>query len=115
MHAVDYAIFEKGPVMQLIPAELGWRDVGSWQAVYEVLNGDQIPAGVAAKGKVLTLDCQDVLVFNEDDKKIVTVVGLEDVAIINTPDAVLVVRKSRDQEVKGLVKRLEREEMTEYL
>ncbi|MBU1092150.1 hypothetical protein KJ836_00480 [Patescibacteria group bacterium] len=113
--AVDYAIFEKGPAMQLIPASLGWRDVGSWQSVYEVLNGGDKEETVATKGKVLTLDCRDTLVFNEDSKKLVTVVGLEDVAIINTPDAVLVVKKSRDQEVKRLVARLEKEEMTEYL
>lgn len=113
--AVDYAIFEKGPAMQLVPAELGWRDVGSWQSVYEVLNGQQTLAEIATKGKVSTLNCRDVLVFNTDAKKLVTVVGLEDVAIINTPDAVLVVKKSRDQEVKRLVTMLEKEEMTEYL
>lgn len=145
--AVDYAIFEKGPAMHLIPANLGWKDVGSWQSVYEVLNDNQItppqhppqnsrgrrgmptpplakgrmacPAnaggGVATKGKVLTIDCHDTLVFNEDSKKLVTVVGLEDVAVINTPDAVLVVRKSRDQEVKRVIAHLEKEEMTEYL
>ena len=113
--AVDYAIFEKSPAMQLIPADLGWRDVGSWQSVYEVLNGDNKEETVATKGKVLTLGCRDTLVFNEDSKKLVTVVGLEDVAIINTLDAILVVKKSRDQEVKGLVTYLEKEEMTEYL
>lgn len=113
--AVDYAIFEKGPTMQLIPASLGWRDVGSWQSVYEVLNGKETEETVVIKGKALTLDCRDTLVFNEDSKKLVTVVGLEDVAIINTPDAILVVKKSRDQEVKRLVVRLEKEEMTEYL
>ncbi|MFA5967561.1 MAG: sugar phosphate nucleotidyltransferase [Patescibacteria group bacterium] len=112
--AVDYAIFEKGPQMVLIPADLGWKDVGSWQSVHEVLNGKQ-KTGVAVKGKALVVNCQDVLVFNEDTDKLVTVVGLEDVAVVNTPDALLVVRKSRDQEVKGLVERLEKEEMTEYL
>ncbi|HAR54878.1 TPA: hypothetical protein DCR79_01150 [Patescibacteria group bacterium] len=113
--AVDYAIFEKGPTMRLIPAELGWRDVGSWQSVYEVLNGKSASASVATKGQALTLDCENVLVFNEDNKKLVTVVGLEDVAVINTPDAVLVVKKSQDQAVKKLIAKLEKEEMTEYL
>lgn len=113
--AVDYAIFEKGPAMHLIPANLGWKDVGSWQSVYEVLNGNNHKETVSTKGKVLTIDCHDTLVFNEDSKKLVTVVGLEDVAVINTPDAVLVVRKSRDQEVKRVVAHLEKEEMTEYL
>jgi len=112
--AVDYAIFEKGPQMVLIPADLGWRDVGSWQSVYDVLNGHQA-TDVAVKGKALAINCHDTLVFNEDTSKLVTVVGLEDIAVVNTKDALLVVKKSRDQEVKQLVERLEKEEMTEYL
>ena len=124
--AVDYAIFEKGPAMKLISAELGWRDIGSWQSVYEVLNGypttpmpslikERMGGDVATKGKAVALNCRDTLVFNEDAKKLVTVVGLEDIAVINTPDALLVIKKSRDQEVKQLVEKLQTEQMTEYL
>jgi len=112
--SLEYAVLEKGPSMLLLPARLGWRDIGSWQSVHEVMeeNGD----GVATKGKALTIDSKDVLVFNEDDGKLVTVVGLEDVAIINTPDAVLVIRKSRDQDVKKLVEKMEKEEkLRQYL
>jgi mannose-1-phosphate guanylyltransferase len=112
--SLEYAVLEKGPAMLLLPARLGWRDIGSWQAVHDVMeeNGE----GVATKGKALTIDAKDVLVFNEDDGKLVTVVGLEDVAVINTPDAVLVIKKSRDQDVKKLVEKMEKEEkLREYL
>lgn len=112
--AVEYAILEKGPQMRLIPADLGWKDVGSWQSVYDVLNGHQA-TDVAVKGKALVLNCQDTLVFNEDSHKLVTVVGLSDVAVVNTRDAVLVIKKSRDQEVKQLVEKIEQTQMTEYL
>jgi len=78
------------------------------------LNGHQ-GANVATKGKAVALNCRDALVFNEDAKKLVTVVGLEDIAVINTPDALLVIKKSRDQEVKQLVEKLQTEQMTEYL
>src|SRR3989344_3989118 len=106
--SLEYAVLEKGPQMLLLPARLGWRDIGSWQSVHEVMeeNGD----GVATKGKAITIDAKDVLVFNEDEGKLVTVVGLEDVAVINTPDAVLVIKKSRDQDVKKLVEKMEKEE-----
>ena len=112
--SLEYAVLEKGPAMLLLPARLDWRDIGSWQSVHDVMeeNGD----GVATKGKSLTIDSKDVLVFNEDDGKLVTVVGLEDVAVINTPDAVLVIKKSRDQDVKKLVEKMEKEEkLRQYL
>ncbi|MFA5270418.1 MAG: sugar phosphate nucleotidyltransferase [Patescibacteria group bacterium] len=112
--SLEYAVLEKGPSMLLLPARLGWRDIGSWQSVHEVMeeNGE----GVATKGKALTIGSKDVLVFNEDDGKLVTVVGLEDVAVINTPDAVLVIKKSRDQDVKKLVEKMEKEEkLRQYL
>lgn len=112
--SIEYAVLEKGPSMLLLPASLGWRDIGSWQAVYDVMkaNGD----GVATKGKALTINSKDVLVFNEEEGTLVTVVGLEDIAVVNTPDAVLVIRKSRDQEVKKLIEKVETEEkLRQYL
>jgi len=112
--ALEPAILEQGPPIKLIPAVLGWKDMGSWQSIYEVLKGDTTTP-VASKGKTVILDCQDTLVFNMNDKQLVTVVGLQDIAIINTPDALLVIPKSRGQEVKQLVEELKTKEMTEYL
>ncbi|MBN2585111.1 mannose-1-phosphate guanylyltransferase [Patescibacteria group bacterium] len=112
--ALEYAVLEKGPSMLLLPARLGWRDIGNWQAVHDVLQSDG--EGVATKGKAVTIEAKDVLVFNEDDRKLVTVVGLENVAVINTSDAVLVIKKSRDQDVKKLVEKMEKEEkLRQYL
>jgi mannose-1-phosphate guanylyltransferase len=112
--SIEYAVLEKGPAMLLLPASLGWRDIGSWQAVYDVMEANS--EGVATKGKTLAIDSKDVLVFNEDEGKLVAVAGLEDIVVVNTPDAVLVIRKSRDQDVKKLVEKMkEEEELRRYL
>lgn len=112
--ALEPAILEQGPPIKLIPAQLGWKDMGSWQSIYEVLKGDSTNS-VASKGKAVTLGCEDTLIFNTNDNQVVTAVGLEDIAIINTPDAILVIPKSRGQEVKLLVEELKNKGMTEYL
>ncbi|OGB74371.1 hypothetical protein A2V68_01345 [candidate division Kazan bacterium RBG_13_50_9] len=112
--AIEYAILERGPKMKLLPASLGWRDIGSWQAVYDVLSNNGESA-VATKGRAITIDSEDVLVFNEDGGKLVAAVGLQDIAIVNTKDALLVIKKSRDQDVKKLVEKLESEKMTQHL
>ena len=111
--SVDYAIFEKAPKIALIPADLGWRDIGSWNSIYEILTteGDNI----VKRGNVETVDTEDALIFNENPDKLVTVVGMEDIVIVDTKDSLLVVKKSKDQDIKKLVKRLEEKELTEYL
>lgn len=104
--SVDYAIFEKTPHIALIPADLGWRDVGSWQAIYDVLkNGEG--GEVVSKGKVIKIETTNALIFNENKDKLVAVVGMDDVVVVDTPDALLVMKKSQDQDVKKVIKELE--------
>jgi mannose-1-phosphate guanylyltransferase len=104
--SIDYAIFEKTPHIALIPANLGWKDVGSWQAIYDVLkNGDN--DDVVEKGKVIKIDTKNSLIFNENKDKLVAVVGMDDVVIVDTKDALLVMKKSQDQDVKKVIKELE--------
>ncbi|MEA1909533.1 MAG: sugar phosphate nucleotidyltransferase [Patescibacteria group bacterium] len=113
--AVDYAIMEKSPEMYLVDAgDLGWKDVGSWQSIHDILKKDT-NGSISVKGKGVVTNSKDILIFNEDEDKLVTVVGLEDVAVVNTKDAILVVKKSRDQEVKDLVLELEKSHFTGYL
>lgn len=104
--SIDYAILEKTSNIALIPANLGWKDVGSWQAIYEVLaNGDKDE--VVAKGKVIKIDTKNSLIFNENKDKLVAVVGMDDVVIVDTKDALLVMKKSQDQDVKKVIKELQ--------
>ena len=103
--AIDYAIFEKTPNIALIPAELGWRDVGSWQAIYDILT--ETENGVVQKGRVMAVDTQDTLIFNENEGKLVAVVGIKDLVIVDTKDSLLIMHKSQDQDIKKIITQLE--------
>jgi mannose-1-phosphate guanylyltransferase len=100
--AVDTGIMEKAPNMLVIPAEMGWNDVGSWEAIHEELRGSA--AGVAAVGPHVGLDDQNVLVYSTD--RLVATMGLDNIVIVVTGDAVLVCDKSRSQDLKKLMDRL---------
>ena len=103
--AIDYAIFEKTDKIALIPAELGWRDVGSWQAIYDILT--EAKDGVVQKGKVMAVDSKDTLIFNENEGKLVAVVGVKDLVIVDTKDSLLVMQKSQDQDIKKIITQME--------
>jgi len=103
--AIDYAIFEQTKNIALIPADFGWRDVGSWEAVYDILS--KTDGEIIQKGKVRAIHTTNSLIFNENKGKLVAVVGMSDVVIVDTPDALLVMQKSQDQAVKDVIKEIE--------
>lgn len=103
--AIDYAIFEKTKNIALIPADFGWRDVGSWGAVHDILA--KTGGTMVQKGKVRAIHTTNSLIFNENEGKLVAVVGMSDVVIIDTPDALLVMQKSQDQAIKDMIKEIE--------
>lgn len=104
--AIDYAIFEKTDKIAVLPAEMGWRDVGSWQAVYDILTRVASDGALVKKGKVRAIDTRDALIFSENEGKLVAVVGMTDVVVVDTPDALLVMRKSKDQDIKKIIETL---------
>lgn len=98
--SVDYGILEKAGNVAAIPAAgIGWSDLGSWESLFEVLAKDK--AGNSLKGNALPLDCRDSLIWA--DKRLVAAVGLKDMMIIDTPDALLVCPKHLSQDVRNLV------------
>ena len=112
--AIDYAISEKTDKIAILPAELGWRDVGTWQAVHDIL--DRVErSGVVQKGRVQAIDTQDALIFNENEGKLVAVVGMEDVVVVDTPDALLVMKKSKDQDIKKLIEQMDKGDSPEAM
>ena len=111
--SIDYAIFEKTDKLALIPAELGWRDVGSWQAIYDILT--EAKDGVVQKGRVMAVDAKDTLIFNENEGKLVAVVGVSDLVIVDTKDSLLVMQKSKDQDIKKIITQLEEKGEVERL
>ena len=98
--SIDYAVMERTRLAAVVPVDLGWSDVGSWSTVWDVLDHDQ--AGNATDGPVVMLDSRNSLVRSEDSV-LTTVVGLDDVVVVSTADAVLVSARAKAEQVKTLV------------
>jgi len=109
--SIDYGIMEKAKNVLMIPGDFAWSDVGSWDVLWEVLDKDE--NGNVVKGKVLSIDTSDSLVFGSD--KLITLVGVKDLIVVETGDTLLICDKNASQDVKKLVEKLEKENMKEYL
>jgi len=101
--SIDYAVMERTKLAAVIPADLGWSDVGSWDAVWEVLDHDK--DGNAVEGPVVLMDSHNSLV-RADEPILTTVVGLDNVIVVATEDAVLVAARDKAENVKALVEQL---------
>lgn len=100
--SIDYAVMERTHRAKVVPLDVGWSDVGSWTALWEVLEKDS--NGNVTQGDVLTLDTQNSHIVSET--KLVSTVGVQDLIIVETDDAVLVAPKGRAQDVKEIVQQL---------
>ena len=111
--SIDFGVMEKADNVVVMPAEFGWSDVGSWSALPEVLEPDQ--AGNVAIGvrEEVTLESGNCLVYGGG--KVAALVGVRDLIVVNTPDALLVCHRDRAQEVKRVVEELEKRGLAEYL
>lgn len=111
--SIDYGIMEKiGSRMLVIPADIGWLDIGHWAVLKRALT--KTKAETLTKGKVLSIDSQNNLIYSFSDKLVATV-GLKDMIVIETDDALLVCPMHRAKDVKMLVEKLAKEKLTEYL
>lgn len=103
--SIDYAVMEKTDRASVLPIDVGWNDVGSWSALWSVVEQDG--AGNAHRGDVMAQDCRNTLAIG--DKRLIAMIGLTDVVVIDTDDAVLVAHRERVQEVKEIVTRLKQD------
>src|SRR5262245_56326106 len=101
--SIDYAVMQRTKLAAVVPADLGWSDIGSWSTVWDVLAHDA--AGNATDGPVVMLDSRNSLVRSEEPV-LTTVVGLDDVIVVSTADAVLVGARAKAEQVKTLVEQL---------
>lgn len=108
--SVDYAVMEKTSDAVVVPMDCGWSDVGSWSALWEVSNKDK--NGNALTGDVMSFDTKNSFVYAQD--KLVATIGLEDIAVVETKDAILVSKLSDVQKVKKIVEQLKAEERSEF-
>ncbi len=108
--SIDYALLEKSDQVAVLPVDLGWNDIGSWRALYEVASKNE--DGNVTTGDVILEDVKNSLIQSEHG--LVAAVGLNDTIVIETADAVLVAPMDRAQDVKKVVERLKREKREEY-
>jgi len=100
--SIDYAVMEKSSKVVLVPANIGWSDVGAWNALDDVCEKDT--EGNILTGNVLARDCNNSIVHAQN--RLVAVLGLNDTVVVDTPDALLVCAKDKSQDVKKLVESL---------
>lgn len=100
--SIDYAVMENSSRVALIPADIGWSDVGAWNALDDVSEKD--PDGNVISGNVLAQDCKDSIIQGEN--RLIAVLGLKDTVVVDSPDALLICAKERSQDVKKLVESL---------
>ena len=109
--SIDYAVMEKTDHAAVIPADIGWSDVGSWTALDDV--SDRDTSGNVIAGNVIDIDSHDSIIYAE--KRLVATIGLKDVVVVDTPDATLVCSKDRAQDVKKVVEELKKRKTGEHL
>jgi len=107
--SIDYAVMERTKHAAVIPADIGWSDVGNWQAVWELSARDA--HGNAVRGHGVVLDARNVYVRSDD--RLTTVLGVDNVIVVTTDDAVLVLGAQHGDKVKQLVDELKRRKLKE--
>jgi len=109
--SIDYGLMEKASNVVIIPADMGWSDVGSWDALEEVMPKDS--SGNVTIGNVLDIESSNSFLYA--DRRLVATLGLKDTIVVDTPDATLICSKDRAQEVKKIVSELKKRNAEEYL
>ncbi len=107
--SIDYAVMEKSDRMVVLPLDLYWNDIGSWDSLYDVLDKDE--ERNVTQGDVLAMDTKGTLVLGH--KRQITTIGLDDCLIVETDDAILVAKRGSAQKVREAVSRLHKESRTE--
>ncbi len=112
---VDYGIMEKSDRVVVLPAStLGWNDVGSWDSLFEVLTPD-LNGNIVINARYVGSESHDSLIYSTSTERLVVTVGLQNMIIVDTPDAVLICPRGESQRVKELVNYLNENQYTHYL
>lgn len=111
--SIDFGVMEKADNVVVVPADFGWSDVGSWSALPEVMEPDQAGNVAISVRQELALDAADCLVYGGG--KLTALIGVKELIVVDTPDALLVCHRDRAQDVKRIVEELEKRGLAEYL
>jgi mannose-1-phosphate guanylyltransferase/mannose-6-phosphate isomerase len=107
--SIDYAVMEKTDRAAVVAGNFRWSDIGSWDAIFDIAERDK--SGNAVHGTVVTSDARNCVIHSVD--RLTAVLGADDLVVVSTPDAVLVVPRARAQEVRELVAKLKSEKRAE--
>jgi len=109
--SIDYAVMEKTTKAAVVPLDAGWSDVGSWSALWKVKHKDA--DGNVLKGDVVAVSTKDTLI--DADKRLVATLGVKDLVIVETADAVLVAHRDHVEDVRLVVNELDRQARAEHV
>jgi mannose-1-phosphate guanylyltransferase len=109
--SIDYALMERARGVLMNEGDFGWSDVGSWAALADIWPKDE--AGNSIRGESLVLDARRCLIYSP--RRMAAVVGLDDIIVVDTEDALLICRKERDQAVKDIIESLRKRGGKKYL
>jgi len=105
--SIDYAVMEQSTKIALLPAECGWTDLGSWQSLVEVMEKDK--SGNIFNGRCVDMASSNTFVWSKE--RLVSTLGLDNIFIIDTKDALLVFKAERSQEIKQMVELLKQKKL----
>jgi mannose-1-phosphate guanylyltransferase len=109
--SIDYALMEKAEGVLMGEGDFGWSDVGAWSSLYPFWPKDE--SNNVSRGESILLDAENCLIYNP--QKLTALIGVKDLIVVNTEDALLVCRKDQDQRVKDIVEKIKKEKKDEYL
>lgn len=112
---IDYGIMENAQNVAVIPAkELGWSDVGSWDALFDVLPSDA-DGNIVMGGMHIPVDTQDSLIYMNQERRLIVTIGVKDLVVVDTGDVVLICRKDQAQKVRQVVGQLKQSSNGDYI
>jgi len=112
---IDFGVMEKADQVAVIPArELQWNDVGSWDSLFDVLEKDT-QGNILVDGEHLLVDTQDTLILSEVPGRLVATIGVDNLIVIDTGNALLICPRDKAQQVRQVVDRLKQDGRDIYL
>ncbi|MGL6107510.1 mannose-1-phosphate guanylyltransferase [Romboutsia sp.] len=109
--SIDYGVMERSNDVVVVPGDFGWNDVGSWDSLGAIYPTDE--EGNIKRGDFITIDTSNSIIYSDD--KLIATVGINDLIVVSTNDAVMVCRKDRAQDVKKIVDTLKEKDRNEYI
>lgn len=103
--SIDYAIAEKSESVVTLPLDIYWNDIGSWDSLYDVLDKDE--DGNVKHGDIVSVDTKGSMIIGS--KRLISTIGLEDIVIVETDDAIMIAKKGETQKVKEVVHKLKKD------